>query len=512
MTPLDLTIVLSAVDNASRVLTQVQAKLESLAKIRERMTVVGEGITFAGGFMRAAGDILGLGEATHAAMSFQDEIARVNTVLLPTAAGLKQLGEIKEFAIAQSQHHAYAAEQMAESVDMRLSSFVSAQQAMAANTVVNQAAMGPHGQLADGMRTLGTLYLNFAGQVKLARTEFSRLPDPLTSFQSQFEFNEMGKISSALRHPIAAVHHFHMPLNSELASIAGFFVAGLQDSGSAFAEIMNTSGSGEIEKLGTKVPGARYSPLDLRGLDRLMAWSRAHSPLGMSEKLANTFGIDGAWAELLSAQFGNVGEVQRALETSTGSRARAQPIAVSIASERLQTIGWMLSSQQFSAMARRIGNLISAAQPVPDLLSRYKTIGDVLGDTAVLGCERLKHIDARKNAQGIVSDAIVRFFVGHSPVLQRPLRDLSLPRQIATTLASVPVLRPAMELAPTIARPLGGTSRAATGVTVHYSPTINITGSALTGEEWLKTARKHADELMRIIADKLNRQARLSFI
>jgi len=69
-----------------------------------------------------------------------------------------------------------------------------------------------------------------------------------------------------------------------------------------------------------------------------------------------------------------------------------------------------------------------------------------------------------------------------------------------------------VELARTIARPLGRTPGGAAGVTIHYAPTINVSGSAVPGEEWLKTARKHADELTRIITDKLNRQARLSFV
>ncbi|MBV8056633.1 MAG: hypothetical protein JO071_15480 [Deltaproteobacteria bacterium] len=46
-------------DNASRVLTQVQEKLEGLAKAGERMKAIGEGVTFAGGLIRAAGDALG---------------------------------------------------------------------------------------------------------------------------------------------------------------------------------------------------------------------------------------------------------------------------------------------------------------------------------------------------------------------------------------------------------------------------------------------------------------------
>jgi hypothetical protein len=186
MTPLELAIVISAVDNVSRVLTQVQEKLEGLAKVGERMTAIGEGMTFAGGLIRAAGDTLGLGEKAREAMSFQDKMARVNTVLPPAAERMRQLGEVQEVAIAQSQRHAYAAKDVAESVYMGMSSFLSAQQAMAATTVAEQVAIGTHGQLADVMRMLGMLYLNFADKTRPAQAEFQRLGDVMTTLHTQF--------------------------------------------------------------------------------------------------------------------------------------------------------------------------------------------------------------------------------------------------------------------------------------------------------------------------------------
>ncbi len=42
---------------------------------------------------------------------------------------------------------------------------------------------------------------------------------------------------------------------------------------------------------------------------------------------------------------------------------------------------------------------------------------------------------------------------------------------------------------------------------IYYSPSININGSTSPREEWVKSARQHADELMRIINDKLAAEA-----
>ena len=139
MNGLELAVILSVVDNASRVINRVQEKLEDLAKAGERMTATGGGTTFAGGLIRAAGDAFGLSEATFSAVSFQDESARVSPVFPPIAAGLKNRCEIQAFAIPQSQPYAYAAMQLAESVYTGLSSFLSAQQAMAATPVDKKA-------------------------------------------------------------------------------------------------------------------------------------------------------------------------------------------------------------------------------------------------------------------------------------------------------------------------------------------------------------------------------------
>src|SRR5579863_1310992 len=107
-----------------------------------------------------------------------------------------------------------------------------------------------------------------------------------------------------------------------------------------------------------------------------------------------------------------------------------------------------------------------------------------------------------------------RFLIGHSPVPEGPLHDLNLSKTIAMTLQPMPVLaairRTAAAMA--IAGPmmLGGAGSAGAGlagVTINYSVTING-GSA---DEWVRSAKRHADELVRIIDEKMSRRERRSY-
>jgi hypothetical protein len=50
--------------------------------------------------------------------------------------------------------------------------------------------------------------------------------------------------------------------------------------------------------------------------------------------------------------------------------------------------------------------------------------------------------------------------------------------------------------------------RGAVSITINYAPVIN---GPTSPDEWVKAARRHADELMRIIDAKLARRSRLEF-
>ncbi len=609
MTPLELAIVLSAVDNASRAITEVQENLEGLGQVGERMTVIGEGLTFGGGLMRAAGDAMGFGGTIRRVMSFQDEVARVNAVLPPTAAGRRQLSQIQEFAISQSQRHAYAAEQVAESVCMGLSSFLSTQQAMAATTVAEQVAMGIHEQLAD-VRTLGTLYLNFGTKAKPAQVDFQQLRDVMTTLQTQFAFRDTCEITEALKYATSAAQQFHVPLHTALAAIAGFSATGMHgaQAGNAFAEMMNAIGRAAMQKLGIPVARTKNGVLDLPGtLSNLAGWIHAHPGFGAAEQLTKAFGIRGARVELLVAQLSKLDDAQRALDRSTGAGARAQQFAEATASARYQTlkdnlgaVAEKLADLVLPAVTTWIDRLTSGAHAAADFLERHQTIATVLGySTTALGVLTagarefllilgpmliaggqalrlfrqpgtalkiasggyqtivLRPIyanDALKSGQGVLSAISIEYpfkaawqvaqkigglFHFHAPPVEGPLRaavlDFLLGEKLSKHIKLAPVLGPAVRMAQDIARPLTmplpamlapalstpappflvrgqiGGARRSGGITVNYSPTINISGSASPREEWVTSARQHADELMRIIRDKLYRERRLRF-
>jgi TP901 family phage tail tape measure protein len=120
-------------------------------------------------------------------------------------------------------------------------------------------------------------------------------------------------------------------------------------------------------------------------------------------------------------------------------------------------------------------------------------------------------------------------FIPQSPAKEGPLRNLHRARiveTIADTITPAPMVNAIrrVAMATAIAAPMmvgtaagfaiassGRQSAAAAApvvINVTYAPVINGAGSP---DEWAKAAKAHADELMRIIDDKMQRRARLSF-
>jgi hypothetical protein len=126
---------------------------------------------------------------------------------------------------------------------------------------------------------------------------------------------------------------------------------------------------------------------------------------------------------------------------------------------------------------------------------------------AMLPMEIYKHIDQTREAADKVAHTIARSFVGHSLIRVGLLDELNFSRTIAMTLRP-DVVMPATRVMPartaTATPPLTVAGR---GVTINLtcSPTIKDASP----DEWVKAARRHADELVRIIDAKLSRRARL---
>jgi hypothetical protein len=123
-------------------------------------------------------------------------------------------------------------------------------------------------------------------------------------------------------------------------------------------------------------------------------------------------------------------------------------------------------------------------------------------------------------------------FIPHSPAKEGPLRNLDRVRiveTIAGTMKPAPMVHAIRRVAaaaalafPIAVATANGTAMASMSsparqsasaaapvvINVTYAPVINGAGSP---DEWVKAAKAHADELMRIIDDKMKRRARLSF-
>jgi hypothetical protein len=532
MTSLELAIVVSAVDNASRVISQVQKKLDELAKAGESMKKAGERMTFAGRLLRAAGDALGFADSARSAMSFQDEVARVNTVLPPTTEGIRQLGEIQELPISRSRH-ACAAEQVAESVYMGLSSFLTVQQAMAATTVPQQTR--DRRAPLDNLAARILAHRDFGTAEKLTKA-FS-----IRGARDDLLIQQLGKLDMAQR-------------ALDTSTGAAVRVQQIAEStASPWFHILKNN----LEAI-SEMPADQVLPTMTRWINDLSSAARVASVfLAKHQTIAKVLAYFGGGLAAVTTGGGGLLLVLGPITIAGGyalkfSRVLGQiPQALELiprAAKTMCSVGaWALDAAMPPMVVTIGGIVIGAAAPG---LAAYKVyphwskvkkvffdvvdgaeaaLGSVLlfvkhrgvellealvAPWAMLPTEIFKHIDEFKNAAEKVAHTIARFFVGHSPIPEGPLRDLNLARTIAMMLPPPPVLAPAMQTPGAIARPLagaGGIRGGSTTFNVNYNVTVNGSGSASAREEWVKSARQHADELMRIINVQLYRQRRLQF-
>ncbi len=95
--------------------------------------------------------------------------------------------------------------------------------------------------------------------------------------------------------------------------------------------------------------------------------------------------------------------------------------------------------------------------------------------------------------------------------LAETIRPEPLVAAMSAALAPLPMMAatalPAAAAAPAPLAVPGWTAPAPTTVTINYAPVIHGTGA----EDWVKAARRHADELVHIIDMKLARRERLRF-
>jgi hypothetical protein len=119
-----------------------------------------------------------------------------------------------------------------------------------------------------------------------------------------------------------------------------------------------------------------------------------------------------------------------------------------------------------------------------------------------------------KAAEGL-AEKLGGYFKFHSPPAYGPLRNailnIRLGEELAKHIAPASVIPPARALVAGIAATaaLHPASAAAAPITINYTPVIN---GAASPDEWVKAARQHAKDLMRIIGSELNREARLAFV
>jgi hypothetical protein len=245
----------------------------------------------------------------------------------------------------------------------------------------------------------------------------------------------------------------------------------------------------------------------------------------------------------------SIGKVADAVKGLGGTLLGALPLISSLGST-LAGAGAAISSFGAMLLANPItwyvaGALAAAAYEIYEhwgeiagffehLWSRIKTLFsegiDWLKNTGInmmkrLGEGILAGVEYPFKAAWQVAEKVGGLFHFHSPPDYGPLRDAVLNfrfgEELAARIQPAPVVGAASKMAAGIATPVvraeptgqasAGRAGADNTIHIHYSPHINVTGGPSAKDEWVKAARQHADELVRIIRGKLQREARLSF-
>jgi hypothetical protein len=530
VTPLQLAIILSVVDNASRIIHQVQEKLEGLSKV-EHMISVGEGMTFAGGLIRAADDALGFADAAREAMDFQDEIARVNIVLPRTAGSILQLGEIQELAIAQSERHGYAAKEplnaLAAIAGISAASLRGSKAGTAFAEMMNAIGRDPTEKLA----------IPFTHAKDCALVLRATLDSLAQSVRTHTDFASVEKLTKAF-----GVRGARAELVQQLSKL-GRAQRALNNSTGASVRMQQTAQATASERyqiLKNNLEAVVERSADV-ALPALTRWidgltGAAHAAGGLLLTLGPIV-IAGGYALKVVGQFGtvmklaaSVGETLvlkamyawEALSKGEGVMAALDALVapwglIIAGAVALGRAGYEVY-KHWSTVKAVFFDVDRGAQTALDaVLSFVKhweidLLAALVAPWAMLPHEIIKHVEDIKDAAGKVANAIARFFVGHSPIPDGPLHDVNLACTIAMTLTPSSMLVLAMRTTGAIAGPFavaGGGGRG--GITVNYSPSITINGSGSAKEEFAKALQQHSRELVRIIKEHDFRERRLRF-
>jgi hypothetical protein len=171
-----------------------------------------------------------------------------------------------------------------------------------------------------------------------------------------------------------------------------------------------------------------------------------------------------------------------------------------------QTVLDLAVSPMFLTPAAVVAIGVAAHEP-------YKQKNAGLNMMKSLGEGMLAGIEWPFKAAESVAARIGGFFHFHSPPAYGPLREailnFHLGKELATHIKAASAITAAEHAALPLARSFAteGKGQGAPSVTVNVNYTVN----AASPQEWVKAARQHADELMRIIDTKLSRRARLEF-
>ncbi|HJU10073.1 MAG TPA: hypothetical protein VJ728_04310 [Candidatus Binataceae bacterium] len=493
ISPLEFAVVLTAVHDASRFVTQIQEKIDCLTQADQLLTAIGERIAVIG---RSPGDLTEVGEWPRSAI-------RAPEGLIPLQMALPFTTDIGQHSLiaAQSQHETYAARTSrslpahAEFQTLHRTTFAAKQSDILLNPSLTMVA----NSLTASLRSCEAVSTAAEILNVIRRRAVAELSMPVTSGKNHvFDLtHRLGNLANGITpypgsvgdqiHVYFPGHHGALPEalaanaipirtapNSARARISTSTWDALQTSGKPKA-LNVLSRSRELFRRVLPLSGADIHPNHRSGMPGCVSWgviNEIRAALNsFSERINYTF--VGSGQSLWMSALDNVNRAAAAIRRiEYQSQTGYGPAGLFNSSPLIEGPTRVLRFHPGEKLTKNM-NLAPVIAPTVDIAGGMRQLIAIPADVG-----------------RAVTRPPISVAVSSTPVL------------------SVPLSRGKHE-APT--QPFRARSERSRNELQPITFNVNYTINPGSPDDWVKAARSHADELMRIIDAKLTRRARLQF-
>jgi len=358
---MDLIVMIRATETVSRVVGQIEHKIEHLnasVKNTAAMRQFGTNIGLLGAGMAAAGVGLAipLKSGIEAAIEMQGEMAHVATAMDDGAKIGAHLAEVHEKVNALAAAGVIGNIQLADSYYIARSNMLGHADALKAVAAAAALVTGTTKTAADAQmqmepttRTLTTLTQNFGGSI-------SGYADQLAKLQTKYAFADIGEVTNALQYAMPAAKGAGVAVNQMNAALALLSQSGLHgaEAGTAFQEFVSKLAVGG--KLHGFAATTKEGGLDLEASLRRFATTFGNMPKLLQAREFKELGFgerDIKGVELMMSKVGEFKGVADTMENSKGATAAAAATRMAASDEQFAKL-----KNQFGLLLEQMGEIL----------------------------------------------------------------------------------------------------------------------------------------------------------